>query len=103
MTPNFSKNTDQLIPAIVQDFKTKTVLMLGYMNQEAFDKTLESNKVTFFSRTKNRLWTKGEESGNFLELIDIKLDCDNDTFLVSVNPNRHFHPKINHRCCLWLQ
>ena len=87
MTPNFSKNTDQLIPAIVQDFRTKTVLMLGYMNQEALDKTLELNKVTFFSRTKNRLWTKGEESGNFLELIDIKLDCDNDTFLVSVNPN----------------
>ena len=87
MIPNFSKNTDQLIPAIVQDFKTKTVLMLGYMNQEAFDKTLELNKVTFFSRSKNRLWTKGEESGNFLELIDIKLDCDNDTFLVSVNPN----------------
>lgn len=86
MTPNFFKNTDQLIPAIIQDFQTKNVLMLGYMNQEAFDKTMESRKVTFFSRSKNRLWTKGEESGNFLNLIDIKLDCDNDTFLIYVNP-----------------
>ena len=86
MIPNFLKNTNQLIPAIIQDFQTKNVLMLGYMNQEAFDKTVESKKVTFFSRSKNRLWTKGEESGNFLNLIDIKLDCDKDTFLVFVNP-----------------
>ena len=86
MTPNFSKNSDQLIPAIIQDYQTKNVLMLGYMNDESYKKTLETKQVTFFSRSKNRLWTKGEESGNFLELIDIKLDCDNDTFLVSVNP-----------------
>ena len=86
MKPNFSKNSDQLIPAIIQDHQTKNVLMLGYMNDESYKKTLETKKVTFFSRSKNRLWTKGEESGNFLELIDIKLDCDNDTFLVSVNP-----------------
>ena len=86
MTPNFSKNSDQLIPAIIQDHQTKNVLMLGYMNDESYKKTLETKQVTFFSRSKNRLWTKGEESGNFLELIDIKLDCDNDTFLISVNP-----------------
>lgn len=86
MTPNFLKNIDQLIPAIIQDNQTKKVLMLGYMNQDALDKTIESKKVTFYSRSKNRLWTKGEESGNFLLLVDIKLDCDNDTFLVYVNP-----------------
>ena len=86
MKPNFLKNSDQLIPAIIQDQQTKNVLMLGYMNDESYKKTLETKQVTFFSRSKNRLWTKGEESGNFLELIDIKLDCDNDTFLISVNP-----------------
>ena len=86
MTIDFNKNNDGLIPAIIQDAKTKTVLMLGYMNEEAYNKTLETNKVTFFSRSKNRLWTKGEESGNFLNLVDIKVDCDNDTFLVKVNP-----------------
>ena len=86
MTINFDKTTDGLLPAIIQDAKTKTVLMLGYMNQDAYDKTLETQKVTFFSRSKNRLWTKGEESGNFLTLIDIKIDCDNDTFLVLANP-----------------
>lgn len=86
MKIDFTKNTDGLIPAIIQDNETKNVLMLGYMNQEAFDKTLETNKVTFFSRSKNRLWTKGEESGNFLNLISIKNDCDNDTLLVQVNP-----------------
>ena len=86
MKPNFLKNSDQLIPAIIQDHQTKNVLMLGYMNDESYKKTLETKQVTFFSRSKNRLWTKGEESGNFLELIDIKLDCDNDTFLISVNP-----------------
>ncbi|MGL1887284.1 MAG: bifunctional phosphoribosyl-AMP cyclohydrolase/phosphoribosyl-ATP diphosphatase HisIE [Reichenbachiella sp.] len=80
------KKTEGLIPAVIQDEKTKNVLMLGYMNEEALAKTNESGKVTFFSRTKNRLWTKGEESGNFLELKDIKLDCDNDTLLIQVNP-----------------
>jgi phosphoribosyl-ATP pyrophosphohydrolase/phosphoribosyl-AMP cyclohydrolase len=86
MEINFNKNNDGLLPAIIQDNVTKTVLMLGYMNKEAYDKTLETKKVTFFSRSKNRLWTKGEESGNFLNLVSIALDCDNDTFLVKVNP-----------------
>ncbi|WP_166385038.1 MULTISPECIES: bifunctional phosphoribosyl-AMP cyclohydrolase/phosphoribosyl-ATP diphosphatase HisIE [unclassified Polaribacter] len=87
MNIDFSKNNDGLVPAIIQDATTKNVLMLGYMNEEAFAKTQETKLVTFFSRTKNRLWTKGEESGNVLNLVDIKLDCDNDTLLVSVNPN----------------
>ena len=87
MIIDFTKNADGLIPAIIQDATTKTVLMLGYMNQDAYNKSIETNKVTFFSRSKNRLWTKGEESGNFLNLVSIKLDCDNDTFLVKVNPN----------------
>lgn len=86
MKPDFSKNMDGLLPAIIQDEQTKNVLMLGYMNKEALAKTIESKKVTFFSRTKQRLWTKGEESGNFLYLKDITLDCDNDTFLVLVKP-----------------
>ncbi|MBL4606008.1 MAG: bifunctional phosphoribosyl-AMP cyclohydrolase/phosphoribosyl-ATP diphosphatase HisIE [Flavobacteriaceae bacterium] len=86
MNIDFNKNTDGLVPAIIQDATTKKVLMLGYMNQEAFEKTQKTKKVTFFSRTKNRLWTKGEESGNFLNLVAIKLDCDNDTLLVQVNP-----------------
>ena len=86
MNINFNKTLDNLIPAIIQDNETKNVLMLGYMNQEALDQTLATKKVTFFSRTKNRLWTKGEESGNFLELVSIKEDCDNDTLLVKVKP-----------------
>ena len=86
MKIDFTKNTDNLIPAIIQDNETKNVLMLGYMDQEAIDKTLETKKVTFFSRSKTRLWTKGEESGNFLELVSIKNDCDNDTLLIQVNP-----------------
>lgn len=86
MTIDFSKYKDGLVPAIIQDAKTKTVLMLGFMNQEALDKTKELNKVTFFSRSKNRLWTKGEESGNFLMAESIVVDCDNDTLLIKVNP-----------------
>lgn len=85
MTLDFEK-TDGLIPAIIQDNETNKVLMLGYMNQEALNKTQETGKVTFFSRTKQRLWTKGEESGNFLNLVSIAVDCDNDTLLVKVNP-----------------
>lgn len=77
---------DGLVPAIIQDASTKNVLMLGFMNEEAYQKTLELKRVTFFSRTKKRLWTKGEESGNFLNVVDIKLDCDNDTLLILVNP-----------------
>ncbi len=86
MNIDFKKNNDGLVPAIIQDSATKKVLMLGYMNQEAFDKTIATKLVTFFSRTKKRLWTKGEESGNTLELIDLKLDCDNDTLLIQVQP-----------------
>ncbi len=86
MNINFNKNNDGLVPAIIQDATTKNVLMLGYMNKEAFKKTQDTKLVTFFSRTKKRLWTKGEESGNVLNLVDIKLDCDNDTLLVTVNP-----------------
>ncbi len=87
MEIDFNKNNDGLVPVIIQDNSTKNVLMLGYMNEEAYLKTNEINKVTFFSRTKNRLWTKGEESGNFLEVVNIKNDCDNDTLLIGVNPN----------------
>lgn len=86
MNIDFNKNKDGLVPAIIQDALTRNVLMLGYMNEEAFKKTKTSGLVTFFSRTKNRLWTKGEESGNVLKLVGIKLDCDNDTLLVSVKP-----------------
>ncbi len=75
-----------LIPAVIQDADTLKVLMLGYMDQAALDKTRETGLVTFFSRSKNRLWTKGESSGNFLRLVDIKQDCDDDTLLVSVRP-----------------
>jgi len=85
MKIDFEKNNG-LVPAIVQDATTKKVLMLAYMNEEAYNKTLEIKQVTFFSRSKNRLWTKGEESGNFLNLIDIKVDCDNDTLLILANP-----------------
>ena len=80
-------NSEGLIPAIIQDTKTKTVLMLGYMNAEAVYKTLETNKVTFFSRSKQRLWTKGEESGHFLTLNSIKNDCDNDSLLIQATPH----------------
>lgn len=80
------KKQDGLVPAIVQDALTKNVLMLGYMNEEAFEKTKTTKWVTFYSRSKQRLWTKGEESGSVLHLVDMKLDCDNDTLLVLVNP-----------------
>jgi len=86
MKLNFSKTTDGLIPTIIQDAKTKNVLMLGYMNKAALNKTQKTGKVTFFSRSKNRLWTKGEKSGNFLKLISLHEDCDNDTLLIRVNP-----------------
>ena len=86
MKIDFNKNDDGLVPAIIQDATTQKVLMLGYMNAEALAQTQASEKVTFFSRTKNRLWTKGEESGNFLELVSIKEDCDQDTLLIQVNP-----------------
>lgn len=86
MEIDYDKNENNLVPAIIQDANSNKVLMLGYMNQEAFEKTVKTKNVTFFSRTKNRLWTKGEESGNFLKVIEIKNDCDNDALLIKVNP-----------------
>jgi phosphoribosyl-ATP pyrophosphohydrolase/phosphoribosyl-AMP cyclohydrolase len=83
---NFDKCADGLVPAIVQDSATLKVLMLGYMNQEALDKTLQEGRVTFFSRSRQRLWTKGEESGNFLTLQEIRVDCDSDTLLIKAIP-----------------
>ena len=87
MKIDFNKDIDGLVPAIIQDASTKMVLMLGYMNEAAYAKTIDTKQVTFFSRSKQRLWTKGEESGNILSLIDIKVDCDNDTLLVQAIPN----------------
>lgn len=84
--PDFNKTENGLIPAIIQDYKTSTVLMLGYMNEQAYLKTKEIGYVTFYSRSKQRLWTKGETSGNKLELIEIKIDCDLDTILIMANP-----------------
>lgn len=84
MTIKFS--ADGLVPAIIQDADTRQVLMLGYMNQEAFNKTQAEGRVTFFSRSKQRLWTKGETSGNFLNVVSIKNDCDNDSLLIQVRP-----------------
>ena len=86
MNIDYNKNENGLVSAIIQDVKTNKVLMLGYMNEEAYTKTVETGKVTFFSRTKSRLWTKGEESGNYLNVVSIKNDCDNDTLLIQVNP-----------------
>jgi phosphoribosyl-ATP pyrophosphohydrolase/phosphoribosyl-AMP cyclohydrolase len=84
-TIDFIKNNG-LVPCVIQDYNTLQVLMLGYMNEEAFTQTIETKKVTFYSRTKERIWQKGEESGNFLNLISMALDCDNDTLLIKVNP-----------------
>ncbi|MET0244606.1 MAG: bifunctional phosphoribosyl-AMP cyclohydrolase/phosphoribosyl-ATP diphosphatase HisIE [Flavitalea sp.] len=83
---DFKKYSDGLVPAIVQDQRTHKVLMLGFMNEESLKKTLEESKVTFYSRSKKRLWTKGEESGNFLHLKEISSDCDNDTLLIKALP-----------------
>jgi phosphoribosyl-AMP cyclohydrolase / phosphoribosyl-ATP pyrophosphohydrolase len=84
---DFKKYSDGLIPAIVQDARTHKVLMMGFMNQQALNQTMESGKVTFYSRSKKRLWTKGEESGNFLHLKEIASDCDQDTILIKANPD----------------
>lgn len=86
MTIDFKK-MGGLVPAIIQDAVTRKVLMLGFMNEEAFQKTMETKHVTFWSRTRNTLWTKGETSGNFLNMVDIKTDCDNDTLLIQVHPD----------------
>ncbi|WP_257214098.1 bifunctional phosphoribosyl-AMP cyclohydrolase/phosphoribosyl-ATP diphosphatase HisIE [Sphingobacterium sp. 1.A.5] len=85
MTIDFNKG-DGLVPVVIQDYQTLEVLMLGYMNAEAWEKTQAEQKVTFFSRSKNRLWTKGEESGNFLNVVDTAIDCDQDTLLIKVDP-----------------
>lgn len=87
MKIDFDKYPDKLVPAIIQDFTTHKVLMLGFMNEEAVKKTEETGRVTFYSRSKQRLWTKGEESGHFLQLKSIAVDCDNDTLLVKAIPN----------------
>ncbi len=86
MKPDFNKYTNGLVPTIIQDANTNVVLMLGFMNEEAYAKTKELKKVTFFSRSKNRLWTKGEESGNFLMVKEILKDCDGDTILIKAEP-----------------
>jgi phosphoribosyl-ATP pyrophosphohydrolase/phosphoribosyl-AMP cyclohydrolase len=86
MTIDFEKGQG-LVPAIIQDAETKNVLMLGYMNKEAYQKTVETGRVTFWSRTRNTLWTKGETSGNFLNVVEIKNDCDQDTLLIKVHPD----------------
>ncbi|MGA0049023.1 MAG: bifunctional phosphoribosyl-AMP cyclohydrolase/phosphoribosyl-ATP diphosphatase HisIE [Flavobacteriaceae bacterium] len=86
MNVDFTKSKEGLVPAIIQDATTAKVLMLGYMNAEALQQTQDTQRVTFFSRSKKRLWTKGEESGHFLELVDIRIDCDNDTLLIQANP-----------------
>lgn len=86
MKVDYSKYSDGLVPAIIQDYNTHKILMLGFMNEEALAKTMNEGKVTFYSRTKKRLWTKGEESGNFLHLKEIALDCDNDTLLIKARP-----------------
>jgi phosphoribosyl-ATP pyrophosphohydrolase/phosphoribosyl-AMP cyclohydrolase len=87
MNPDFTKSPDGLVPAIIQDANTKTILMLAFMNKEAFEKTRKEGKVTFFSRSKKRLWTKGETSGNFLNVKSILLDCDSDTILIKAIPD----------------
>jgi phosphoribosyl-ATP pyrophosphohydrolase/phosphoribosyl-AMP cyclohydrolase len=87
MTPNFTKSPDNLLPAIIQNATTGKVLMLGYMNEEAFEKTKKEGKVTFFSRSKSRLWTKGETSENYLTVRSISIDCDSDTLLIQAIPN----------------
>ncbi|WP_294314474.1 bifunctional phosphoribosyl-AMP cyclohydrolase/phosphoribosyl-ATP diphosphatase HisIE [uncultured Chryseobacterium sp.] len=86
MKINFNKTQDGLVPVIIQDDRTLQVLMLGYMNEEALEKTRQEGIVTFFSRSKNRLWTKGEESGNFLKVKSINVDCDQDTILIKAVP-----------------
>ena len=87
MTIDFNKQTNGLIPAIIQDAKSDKVLMMGYMNEEAFEKTQRENIVTFFSRSRKRLWTKGETSNNFLHVVEMRNDCDGDTLLIKVNPD----------------
>lgn len=86
MSPEFSKYADGLVPVIVQDANSHTILMLGFMNEEALAQTIREGKITFYSRSKQRLWTKGESSGHYLQLIEILIDCDNDTLLIKAVP-----------------
>src|SRR4051794_28498813 len=86
MNINFQKYSDGLVPAIIQDAETRTILMLGFMNAESFTRTRETGRVTFFSRSRQELWTKGETSGNFLEVKEILIDCDADTILIKATP-----------------
>lgn len=97
MTIDFNKGNG-LVPAIIQDEQTLEVLMLGYMNADAYQKTVNEKRVTFFSRSKNRLWTKGEESGNYLNVLSISEDCDNDSLLIKVNPIGPTCHKGNRSC-----
>jgi phosphoribosyl-AMP cyclohydrolase / phosphoribosyl-ATP pyrophosphohydrolase len=97
MTVDFNKGNG-LVPTIIQDEQTLEVLMLGYMNADAYQKTVNEKRVTFFSRSKNRLWTKGEESGNYLNVLSITEDCDNDTLLIKVNPVGPTCHKGNRSC-----
>lgn len=97
MTIDFEK-MDGLVPAIIQDNETMQVLMLGYMNQEAYEKTVETGLVTFYSRTRKTLWTKGETSGNYLHVVDIKNDCDNDTLLIKATPDGPTCHKGTYNC-----
>ena len=90
MIINYDKN-DGLVPAIIQDARSKQVLMLGYMSEESLERTKKEGKVCFYSRSKQRLWTKGEESGNYLELVDMKVDCDGDTLLIQARPKGPGH------------
>jgi phosphoribosyl-ATP pyrophosphohydrolase/phosphoribosyl-AMP cyclohydrolase len=87
MNIDFTKSPDGLVPVVIQDEQTLEVLMLGYMNQEAYDKTVQDKVVTFYSRSKNRLWTKGETSNNFLHVVSMHVDCDNDTILIKAKPD----------------
>ncbi len=97
MNIDFTKGNG-LVPVIIQNNNTLQILMLGYMNEEAYTKTKKENRVTFFSRSKNRLWTKGEESGHFLNVIDLQIDCDNDTILIKVSPIGPTCHTGNHSC-----
>ena len=95
---DFAKSSTWTVPAVIQDASTNVILMLGYMNEEALLETIDSGLVTFYSRSKSRLWTKGEESGNFLNLVSIAVDCDNDALLIKVNPVGPVCHKGNDTC-----
>ena len=101
MNIDFKKYSDGLVPAIVQDVDTQKVLMLGFMNEDAWKTTMQTSKVTFYSRSKKRLWTKGEESGNFLELKSAAVDCDHDTLLIKAHPVGPVCRTGKKSCCIF--